>query len=559
MIRHAVALVALLILQWQTGERPVFPAPPWAQSGSPGKFRPDDPILIEPQPFAVTSATLRKISDVYDVFLNTFSSPAERHPKKGAPIPAQGVNTLGEVTDTAWYVGRHYFQPMSLEELVRGPGDTTPPAEGQWTVVSAKNEGVTPGFVIKDAKGELYVMKFDPKSNPEIASAADVISSKIFYALGYHVPENYIVRFDHSRLVLGAETQFVDQTGYRRKMREQDLADILVKVPRDEAKTYRAVASRYLVGKPVGPRRFHGTRKDDPNDGILHEHRRDLRGLRVFCAWLDHDDSRSLNSLDAIVNESGIPFIKHYLVDFGSTLGSASNGPNSPRSGFEELFSWKASAREFFTLGLYVPHWARVHYPDLPSVGRFEYKAFDPVSWTPEYHNPAFSNTLPDDAFWAARQVMAFTDEQIGAIVKAGEFRDPRATEWVTKCLIERRNKIGTAFLSKVLPLDRFMVQDGALRFVDLSVSRELPRASPTAEPGIETNGISPRYQIQWAEFDNSTGLDTPIPGEGLTIPMTSASYVRATITAGDPKKSVHVYLRRQAESWTVVGIDRTW
>src|SRR5262245_21977303 len=141
MIRHPVVLLALLIFQSQTGERPLFPAPPSEQSGSPQSFRPDDPILTEPQPLPVTSATLRKISDVYDVFLNTFSSPAERQPKKGTPIPAQGVNTLGEVTDTAWYVGRHYFQPMSLEELVRGPGDAMPPAEGPWTVASAKNEG----------------------------------------------------------------------------------------------------------------------------------------------------------------------------------------------------------------------------------------------------------------------------------------------------------------------------------------------------------------------------------------------------------------------------------
>ena len=28
-----------------------------------------------------------------------------------------------------------------------------------------------------------------------MASAADVISSKFLYALGYNVPENYIVRF----------------------------------------------------------------------------------------------------------------------------------------------------------------------------------------------------------------------------------------------------------------------------------------------------------------------------------------------------------------------------
>ena len=551
-MRQIIALLALLSL----------PITVFAQSSSPRKFLPDDPLLVEPPPLPVTSAKGRKISDVYDVFLNTFTTPGERQPKKGPAIPALGVNTLGEVTDPAWYVGRHYFQPMSVEDLMRGPGNATPPAEGSWTVISAKNEGITPGFTIRDLKGEVYVMKFDPMNNPEIASAADVISSKIFYALGYHVPENYIVRFDRSRLKLGEDTRFVDQTGRRRKMSHQDLADILVNVPRDAEKKYRALASRYLVGKPVGPRRYHGTRRDDPNDTIPHEHRRDLRGFRVFCAWLDHDDSRAINSLDMIVNEGGVPFIKHYLVDFGSTLGSASDGPNSPRSGFEELFSWTSSAKEFFTFGLYVPRWARARYPNLPSVGRFEYELFDPETWTPEYHNPAFSNMLPDDAFWAARQVMAFTDEQIGAIVRTGELSDSRAAEWVTKCLIERRNKIGRDFLSNVLPLDRFTVQDGELRFEDLTPTHGLLEPSRRARFTPATNGDSAlgrEYEVHWADFDNSTGSHTRIPGEELIIPRTSATYVLAKISAEDPKKSVHVYLRRQSKGWEVAGVERTW
>jgi len=551
-MRQIIALLALLSL----------PITVFAQSSSPRKFLPDDPLLVEPPPLPVTSAKGRKVSDVYDVFLNTFTTPGERQPKKGPSIPALGVNTLGEVIDPAWYVGRHYFQPMTVEELVRGPGNETPPAAGSWTVVAAKNEGITPGFTIRDSTGQLYVMKFDPMSNPEIASAADVITSKILYALGYHVPENYIVHFERSRLAIGEETQLMDRTGHKRKMSDQDLADILFKVPRDAQKNYRAIASRYLMGKPVGPRRYHGTRRDDPNDTIPHEHRRDLRGFRVFCAWLDHDDSRAINSLDMIVSEGGVPFIKHYLVDFGSTLGSASNGPNSPRSGFEELFSWTSSAKEFFTLGLWVPRWARARYPNLPSVGRFEYEAFDAERWTPEYHNPAFSNMLPDDGFWAARQVMAFTDDQIRALVRTGGFSDTRAEEWITKCLIERRNKIGRDFLSKVLPLDRFAVQDATLSFQDLTPTHELLEPSQRVQSAPATNGgsgLTRRYRAHWAEFDNSTGAHTPIRGEGFTIPSTSAAYILATISAEDPKKSVRVYLRRQSGSWEVVGVERTW
>ena len=59
-------------------------------------------------------------------------------------------------------------------------------------------------------------------------------------------------------------------------------------------------------------------RRDDPNDIFAHEDRRELRGLRVFCAWLNHDDSRGINSLDMLETADGRGWVKHYMFDFGS-------------------------------------------------------------------------------------------------------------------------------------------------------------------------------------------------------------------------------------------------
>lgn len=221
-------------------------------------------------------------------------------------------------------------------------------------------------------------------------------------------------------------------------------------------------------------------------------------------------------------------------------------GPNSPRTGSEYLFGWKAAASQFFTLGLYLPRWAQARFPDLPSVGRFEWEHFDPETWVPEYPNPAFSNMLPDDAFWATRQVMAFRDDEIRAIVKTGRYGDPAAEEWVTRCLIERRNKIGRAFLPKVLPLDRFEVRGGQLVFEDLEVKHGFAAARP--------------YSVDWGVFDNGTGVTARLEGATtFTGPDSESEFLVARIRGADPKKTVSVYLRKRAGRREAVGIERTW
>ena len=90
---------------------------------------------------------------------------------------------------------------MSTADLRRGPGNTTPPnANATWRITAAKSNGITPGFVIEDGQRNRYLLKFDPPLYPEMCSAADVIGSKLFYALGYNTPENYIVYFRREQL-----------------------------------------------------------------------------------------------------------------------------------------------------------------------------------------------------------------------------------------------------------------------------------------------------------------------------------------------------------------------
>lgn len=506
--------------------------------GAGQKFYPDDPLHAEPKPRHVAEAKNRKLSDYFDLFSHQFGKLGERHPTNGPPILAGGVNTLGEPMEGVWWERRHYYRPMSREELQRGPGNTNQPsAEGKWTIVAAKTEGVTPGFSIRDSRNQLYFIKFDPLSNPEMATICDVVVSRIFYALGYHVPENNLVRIRPENLVIGEKATVLDRKGNPRPMTREDLDQIFIKVPRLTDGSYRATASLALPGKPIGPPRYFGTRADDPNDIVPHEHRRDLRGLHVFDAWLDHDDSRAINNLDILYKEGELQYIRHYQLDFGSTLGSGTQKANSPRSG-SYFFSWKESAKQLFTLGMIPPYWAFAKYPKLPSIGRFEWKIFDPERWVPEYPNPAFLNRLPDDEFWGAKQVAAMRDDDLRALIEVGEISDPKASEWLFECLRERRDKIGRVYFSKVLPLDKFRMEAGKLRWEDLG-----------AKYGYIEEA---QVDLAWFAFDNTKQTRTPAAdASSAGGPYRGVTLTHRTKTT----QKIDVYLRGDE----VVGIERHW
>ncbi|HTM51285.1 MAG TPA: hypothetical protein VL285_21465 [Bryobacteraceae bacterium] len=511
------------------------------------RFYPDDPLEFEPPPHNVKDIKNRKLSDYYDLLTNQFRKVGERQPVNGPPIRAKAVNTLGEPMQGAWWVKRHYYKKMSIDELKRVPRpDELPSADAKWTVVSAKNEGVTPGFVIIDGNKRRFFIKFDPLTNPEMATSADAISSRFFYALGYHVPVNNPIYFDPDQLELGADVTLPGKDGKPRKMSRRDLLEILLKVPKGDDGRYRATASLALPGKPVGPPRYFGARSDDPNDIVPHEHRRDQRALHVIDAWLDHDDSRAINNLDIIFTEGGRSYLRHYQLDFGSTLGSGTQRPNSPRSG-SYYFTWSSAARQFFSLGLAPPFWAFARFPHFPSIGNFEWKVFDPERWEPEYPNPAFLNRLPDDEFWGAKLVTAFTDEEIRAIVSTGRLTDKKAEDWVVECLSKRRDKIGRAYFPKLLPFDKFEVVNGEIAWEDLGAKlKYLPAAEVT---------------LQWSSFDNASGAKTPVAGAASRkIPAMRSGYSCLTIQdKSKPSHTIDVFLRHEGAAARIAGLDRGW
>jgi len=388
---------------------------------------------------------------------------------------------------------------MSIEEIVRGPNQGVgPDTSSTWTIISAKAEGVTPRFTIIDSRGDRYVIKFDPPGYAGLNSGSEVIGARLFYAAGYNVPENYITIFDPGILKLADKVEFTGEKGRNRLMNEvRNLRDILGKIEYIESDLIRATASKYIPGKLLGPFMYESTRKDDPNDFIPHQHRRELRGLRVMSAWLNNIDAKGANSMDTYISENTKSFVRHYLIDFGTILGSGGRGPQPIYRGYENEMDPHAFILRILTLGLYSPGWERVsERVEYPCIGRYNSRFYHPQKFEIIFPNPAFDNLTDLDGYWGTKLVMSFTDEELRVVIAEARYPNPEAAEQLLKSVIERRDITGRYWFNRVTPLDRFELitnetSEQELKFVDLAVETGLePSGKTFYRYSLRRNGV---------------------------------------------------------------------
>jgi hypothetical protein len=352
-------------------------------------------------------------------------------------------------------------------------------------------------------------------------------------------------------------------------MRTSDIDEQLRRAERNPDGSYRVILAEGLPGKSLEGFKYEGTRPDDPNDVIPHENRRELRGLRVFSAWVNHTDAKAINTLDTLITENGRAVVRHHLIDFNAALGSAGIGLRERRDGYEYLAETGPSFKALPAFGFYVRPWLTIHYPSYHGIGRFESERFVPEEWRPRVPNPAYVRSRPDDTFWAARKLMAISDDLIRAAVKAGHYTDPRSEDFLVGTLIERREKIGRAWLTAVNPIvDPALSAEGVLTFRNIAVDLNFAPAPPG-------------YQVTWFQFDNASGESTAVgeskinetrataPSNALarvrpdtTRPGGRGQFVRADISAtggtfASWASPVRVYFRRTPDGWKLVGFDR--
>ena len=522
---------------------------------SAAKFYPDDPIQVAPDTQDASAVESRDINLFFDLTYNLFMHPGDSTPN----VRAQSINTIDEVPDSSWFTNRKGLTP----EMVAKAVDTTNgPAEGKWTIIASKNDGVSPGFTIKDSAGIVWFIKFDAKGFRTMATGTEVAASKLFWALGFNVPEYHISRLDPANLEIGEGTKIKIAGGKKRAMSQGDIRRMLKLVLKDPDGSYRVIASKALEGKILGGFELYGTRSDDPNDVIAHEHRRELRGYEVFAAWLNHVDCKALQSMDTLLKKDGKSYVQHNLLDFSSALGSGSIHAHEPWEGYENIYEGGGYiAGDIPTLGFRVEHWRTVDLYKSHAVGIMPKNndEWKPEEWKPRVSNGAFYRSRPDDKFWAARKILGISEDMIRAAIEAGQFDDPESIVFLTNALVQRRNSIARTYLPAVNPIvDPELSNDLVLKFGNAAVDANVAKAPAN-------------YTVTWNRFNNETGDSTRIGSSGSSttqmkaptaVPADEGVYLKLEMSAQDPtypswNQPVFAYFHKTGGNWKLVGFER--
>jgi hypothetical protein len=178
-------------------------------------------------------------------------------------------------------------EPTDLEsrDLFHGAGgaEGAPSPSDKFTFVKRDSGGTSEKIIVTDSKGREWSVKFGPEARPETAA------TRIIWAAGYHVDQDYFVR----------EAHIEGRGGF-------DVWDVRFERKDDGFKT---LAPWEWMSNP-----FNGTRE--------------LQGLKVLMALINNWDIKDVNNKIIRPNkESGGDRDSriYYVSDLGGTLGATGN------------------------------------------------------------------------------------------------------------------------------------------------------------------------------------------------------------------------------------------
>lgn len=449
--------------------------------GSMVRFADRRPLWRDPDEAAIPLSGKRELADNWVRARAGLFSPLDDALALKVNPEAKNVNSLDEVPDSSWFTDRRRAAevagtPYGPKEIGADPDDA-PDADGPITIVEGKFTGGSRGFVVTDSSKRRFLFKLDSPGFFSLATSTEVVAARLAAAAGRRVPDLTIVDVTPEQLRISKEAKIKDASGNKRPFTAKDLEHFLDGVPRTPEGRLRFSASAWIKGKIVGPYSYVGRRADDPNDRVPHEDRRDLRGYRVFSAWINNVDTIEANTLDTYEGEPGKGHVVHYQQDVGGSFGNYAVGALASWMGYESYFDGPRILASMLAFGAYKRPWARTGIEDeraaalreWPEVGWFEAEHFDPDAWAPLWFNAAFYRATTRDLYWGAKRVLSFSADEIRAAIAAGHYR-PEAAARLFDVLWERRERIGRTYLARVAPFERFRFVEGQLCFDDLVV-----------------------------------------------------------------------------------------
>ena len=477
---------------------------------------------------------------------------------------AENVNAFDEVPNSSWFVNRIGLYEMTAEEVAQGScPENILDTDGPWTITDAKPNGANPGFIIRGPEGRGWLIKFDGRNfSDERATTADVFGSRVYHAAGYWSPCNIVVYFDRSILQIDPDAESEDEEGNEVPMQEHHIDAVLEGAITNEDGLYRASASLFVAGRPLGPWTYQGTRRDDPNDVVRHEDRRELRGGRVLAAWLGHFDAREQNTLTAWIEtgDDGEGHVRHYYLDFGDCLGSRWEQDGlSRRFGYSYYFDPAHVAADFFTFGFIPRAWHDVTLSEVaPMLGYWDADHFVPQRWRPGYPNPAFAREQPGDGAWMARIIARMDQPLIEAMLDEGQLSNPLDRAETLRTLMARRQRVLDHYLQIRSPLADFEVDGDTVCFNDLAVQTEVISEQHVS---YQSRAWAPAGEEPlWDRFEHHIDVSRPcveISEEAAELDYLVLDVENIAEPGMDPIPPARVHLTPGDDGWELVGIER--
>ncbi|AKF09596.1 hypothetical protein [Sandaracinus amylolyticus] len=486
---------------------------------------------------------------------------------------AVNVNAMDEVPDSSWYTNRLSRGPLSPIQIAYGPCADVDPAipgvdddvPGPLTIVRGKPDGSNPGFFVRDANGQMYLMKPDGDLQAERPSASDAIAASVYWSAGFFAPCNRVVFVRREDLVLdpGAEVRRTD--GRRGPLAQQTVDEILDKAVELPDGRLRFSLSQFIDGEPIAPWTYEGTWPHDPNDVIPHEHRREVRGMYVLSSWLSHIDSRQENTMSAWIEVEGDRgYVRHYMIDFSDTLGILFTWDAlARRFGHSGYFDVQHLTEDFLTLGLLDRPWHHAQYGAAGNIlGYYDLERYEPDQWRPGYGNPAYERMTEHDAAWMTRIVARIGDEHLRALIDRGRWSSLTVRDEVFRIVRGRRDRVLERWLTRLSPLTQPVPeQDGARVCVeDLALTSGLrdPDTRVYLARGFAGDDYEPRAVALETRAEGRVCVEMPrVAGASHDHP----GYVIAEIVARSEGRETTGPLRLHAydlgDEVRIVGLER--